>query len=116
MAGFRAGLVADCGAVFAVAARTRVAIEVDGDPARQDLDYTLARQALDAGCIVNCWPSPRERQCHDAGLIGALWSDDFADTFQMSGSQAHQLLDLVGPALLPDGPEFQYHEVKLIPG
>ena len=48
MVGFRVGLVADCGAVFAVAARTRVAIELDGDPARQDLDYTLARQALDA--------------------------------------------------------------------
>ena len=28
-----------------------VAIEIDGDPARQDLDYTLARQALEAGCL-----------------------------------------------------------------
>jgi len=44
-------VVADWRAVFAAAARTRVAIELDGDPARQDLDYTLARQALDAGCL-----------------------------------------------------------------
>ena len=51
IAGSRAGVVADWGAVFAAATRTRVAIELDGDPARQDLDYTLARQALDAGCL-----------------------------------------------------------------
>jgi putative hydrolase len=28
-----------------------VAIEIDGDPARQDLDHALARRALDAGCL-----------------------------------------------------------------
>jgi histidinol phosphatase-like PHP family hydrolase len=28
-----------------------VAIELDGDPARQDLDYTLARRARTAGCV-----------------------------------------------------------------
>ena len=28
-----------------------VAIEIDGDPARQDLDYTLAARALAAGCL-----------------------------------------------------------------
>ena len=51
IAGSRAGVVADWGAVFGAAARTQVAIELDGDPSRQDLDYTLARQALDAGCL-----------------------------------------------------------------
>lgn len=51
IAGSRAGVVVDWGVVFARAARTRVAIEIDGDPARQDLDYTLARQAFDAGCL-----------------------------------------------------------------
>jgi putative hydrolase len=30
-----------------------VAIEIDGDPARQDLDYTLAHRALDAGCLFS---------------------------------------------------------------
>ena len=37
--------------VFALAARRGVAIEIDGDPSRQDLDYTLARRALEAGCV-----------------------------------------------------------------
>jgi histidinol phosphatase-like PHP family hydrolase len=50
--GSRAGVVADWPAVFQAAAQRGVAIELDGDPARQDLDYTLARQALDAGCVL----------------------------------------------------------------
>jgi len=49
--GSRAGGVADWDAVFASAARRGVAIEIDGDPARQDLDYTLASRALAAGCL-----------------------------------------------------------------
>jgi histidinol phosphatase-like PHP family hydrolase len=51
IAGSRAGVLADWPTVFATAARAGVAIEIDGDPARQDLDYTLARQALSAGCL-----------------------------------------------------------------
>jgi putative hydrolase len=51
MAGSRAGVVARWSEVFATAARRGVAIEIDGDPARQDLDYTLAREARDAGCL-----------------------------------------------------------------
>jgi histidinol phosphatase-like PHP family hydrolase len=49
--GSRAGVVADWDAVFASAARRGVAIEIDGDPARQDLDYSLASRALGAGCL-----------------------------------------------------------------
>ncbi|HET6955373.1 MAG TPA: DNA polymerase/3'-5' exonuclease PolX [Vicinamibacterales bacterium] len=49
--GSRAGVVADWDAVFALAATRRIAIEIDGDPARQDLDYTLASRALSAGCL-----------------------------------------------------------------
>jgi histidinol phosphatase-like PHP family hydrolase len=49
--GSRAGVVARWDAVFAAAAARGVAVEIDGDPARQDLDYTLARQALAAGCL-----------------------------------------------------------------
>jgi histidinol phosphatase-like PHP family hydrolase len=49
--GSRAGVVADWDAVFASAAKRRIAIEIDGDPARQDLDYTLASRALSAGCL-----------------------------------------------------------------
>jgi len=49
--GSRAGVVADWRRVFATAAGFGVAIEIDGDPARQDLDYVLARSALAAGCL-----------------------------------------------------------------
>jgi histidinol phosphatase-like PHP family hydrolase len=51
IAGSRGGIVADWDAVFADAASEGVAIEIDGDPARQDLDYALAARALAAGCI-----------------------------------------------------------------
>jgi histidinol phosphatase-like PHP family hydrolase len=49
--GTRAGIIADWASVFTAAARAAVAVEIDGDPARQDADYTLAEQALEAGCI-----------------------------------------------------------------
>jgi len=49
--GSRAGVVADWRAVFAAAAARGVAIEIDGDPSRQDVDYTLARRALETGCL-----------------------------------------------------------------
>jgi histidinol phosphatase-like PHP family hydrolase len=51
MSGSRAGVIANWDAVFEAAARRGVAIEIDGDPARQDLDYTLGRQALTFGCV-----------------------------------------------------------------
>ncbi|MGQ0648638.1 MAG: DNA polymerase/3'-5' exonuclease PolX [Gemmatimonadaceae bacterium] len=51
MYGARAGILADWDAVFAVAARASVAIEIDGDPARQDVDYDLATRAVRAGCL-----------------------------------------------------------------
>ena len=49
--GSRAGVVAQWNVVFAAAAERGVAIEIDGDPARQDLDYSLASEALGAGCL-----------------------------------------------------------------
>jgi histidinol phosphatase-like PHP family hydrolase len=49
--GSRAGVLARWDVVFAAAAERGVAIEIDGDPARQDLDYPLAVQALAAGCL-----------------------------------------------------------------
>ena len=39
--GSREGAIADWDAVFAAAAQRGVALEIDGDPARQDLDHTL---------------------------------------------------------------------------
>ncbi len=49
--GSRAGIVADWPTVFDAAAAQGVAVEIDGDPARQDLDYTLAAAALQRGCL-----------------------------------------------------------------
>jgi histidinol phosphatase-like PHP family hydrolase len=50
--GTRPGVNADWDAVFAAAARTGVAIEIDGDPSRQDVDYTLVPRAVRAGCLI----------------------------------------------------------------
>jgi histidinol phosphatase-like PHP family hydrolase len=49
--GVREGLTADWDRIFAAAARLTVAIEIDGDPRRQDIDHEMARRALEAGCI-----------------------------------------------------------------
>jgi putative hydrolase len=51
MYGSRPGVSADWRAVFDAAAASGVAIEIDGDPARQDLDYVVAAEALAAGCL-----------------------------------------------------------------
>jgi histidinol phosphatase-like PHP family hydrolase len=47
----RPGITADWNRVFAEAAARRVAIELDGNWHRQDIDFELAGRALDAGCI-----------------------------------------------------------------
>ena len=51
MYGSRPGIAADWPAVFAAAVQANVAIEIDGDPARQDVDYDLARLGVAAGCL-----------------------------------------------------------------
>jgi len=51
MGGTRGGVAADWDRVFAAAADSGVAVELDGSPARQDLDYVLAECALRAGCL-----------------------------------------------------------------
>ena len=52
MYGSRAGIVAKWKTVFEAAAEANVAIEIDGDPSRQDIDYTLAKSAVAAGCLI----------------------------------------------------------------
>jgi putative hydrolase len=47
----RPGITADWPRVFELAAKRRVAIELDGNWHRQDLDFELARYALAAGCL-----------------------------------------------------------------
>jgi histidinol phosphatase-like PHP family hydrolase len=66
----RMGVVADWDRVFAEAAERRVAIELDGNWHRQDLDYVLARRALDAGCLFAL--------DSDAHAIGELAFTDYA--------------------------------------
>jgi histidinol phosphatase-like PHP family hydrolase len=50
--GARPGVSANWDAVFAAAAHAGVAIEIDGDPSRQDIDHTLAPRAVAAGCLI----------------------------------------------------------------
>jgi histidinol phosphatase-like PHP family hydrolase len=52
MFGSRPGVRADWDRVFAAAAESGVAIEIDGDPSRQDLDFELAKRAVTAGCLI----------------------------------------------------------------
>ena len=47
----RPGITAKWDVVFAAAAKSGVAIELDGNWHRQDIDYRLAKRARDAGCI-----------------------------------------------------------------
>jgi histidinol phosphatase-like PHP family hydrolase len=73
-AGTRAGVVADWDRVFRTAATAGVAIEIDGDPARQDLDFELARRAADAGCLFaldSDAHSPRELAYAETALAHA---------------------------------------------
>jgi histidinol phosphatase-like PHP family hydrolase len=51
MYGSRPGVSADWDHVFKAATRANVAIEIDGDPSRQDVDFDLARRAVEAGCL-----------------------------------------------------------------
>jgi len=70
----RQGVLARWDEVFAAAARTGVAIELDGDPYRQDLDWTLAGRALAAGCLFavdSDAHSPRELAYAEIGLAHA---------------------------------------------
>ena len=49
--GSRPGIAADWDQVFTAARRANVAIEIDGDPSRQDIDYDLAARGVAAGCL-----------------------------------------------------------------
>jgi histidinol phosphatase-like PHP family hydrolase len=63
--GSRPGVSADWPRVFAEAARHQVAIEIDGDPSRQDVDHDLARLAIDAGCLLAL-----DSDAHSASELG----------------------------------------------
>jgi histidinol phosphatase-like PHP family hydrolase len=52
MYGSRPGVSANWDDVFKAAKQAGVAIEIDGDPARQDIDYDLATRAVRVGCLI----------------------------------------------------------------
>jgi putative hydrolase len=66
----RAGIEAHWRRVFAEAATCGVAIEIDGNWHRQDIDHGLARHALEAGCLFAL--------DSDAHSIGELRFTDYA--------------------------------------
>ena len=73
-AGTRAGIAADWDEIFSKAATAGVAVEIDGDPARQDLDFDLAGRALKAGCLFaldSDAHSPRELAYAETALAHA---------------------------------------------
>jgi len=49
--GSRPGITANWDRVFAAAKQSGVAIEIDGDPSRQDVDHELAKRAIAAECL-----------------------------------------------------------------
>jgi putative hydrolase len=49
--GSRPGVTANWERVFEAAEKSGVAVEIDGDPSRQDVDYDLAKRAVAAGCL-----------------------------------------------------------------
>ncbi|MBC8086507.1 MAG: PHP domain-containing protein [Phycisphaerae bacterium] len=49
--GSRPGISANWDDVFDAAAHAEVAVEIDGDPSRQDIDFELAKRAVTAGCL-----------------------------------------------------------------
>lgn len=66
----RGGVIADWPAVFKQAAEKGVAIEIDGDVSRQDLDFRIATAAKKAGCVFAL--------DSDAHAADQLWMADYA--------------------------------------
>ena len=70
MFNLRHGVIADWPKVFNKAAHTGVAVEIDGDVSRQDLDFSLATLAGKAGCLFAL--------DSDAHAAVQLWMADYA--------------------------------------
>jgi putative hydrolase len=70
MFNLRHGVIADWPKVFRKAAETGVAVEIDGDVSRQDLDFALAVVAAKAGCLFAL--------DSDAHAADQLWMADYA--------------------------------------
>ncbi len=86
MSGSRAGVIAKWPDVFAEAARLGVAVEIDGDPSRQDLDHTLAAQALEAGCLFAL-----DSDAHSAGQLS--YAETAIAHARLAGIPPHRIVN-----------------------
>jgi putative hydrolase len=91
----RAGVVAHWPRVFAEAARRNVAIEIDGNWHRQDIDFALAAQALAAGCLFAL--------DSDAHSIGELRFTDYSIAHaRLAGVPAERVINTWSDSQLDD--------------
>ncbi len=82
----RHGVIADWAKVFARAADRGVAIEIDGDVSRQDLDFSLAMIAGKAGCLFAL--------DSDAHAADQLWMADYAIAHaRLAGIPAERIIN-----------------------
>jgi len=86
MSDSRPGIMADWDRVFDEAAARGVAIEIDGDPARQDLDYELADRARDAGCIFAL-----DSDAHDAAAF--IYTDTAIAHARLAGIPSSRVIN-----------------------
>jgi len=87
----RAGVLADWPAVFGRAAQNGVAIELDGDVSRQDLDYRVAMAAKKAGCVFAL--------DSDAHAADQLWMADYAIAHaRLAGIPSDRIINCWTPA------------------
>jgi histidinol phosphatase-like PHP family hydrolase len=86
MSDSRPGITADWDRVFEEAAARGVAIEIDGDPARQDLDYRLADRAREAGCLFAL-----DSDAHDTEAF--IYTDTAIAHARLAGIPASQVIN-----------------------
>ena len=95
MFGSRPGVSANWDRVFEAAARSQVAIEIDGDPSRQDLDYDIAQARGRRRLPVRA----RQRRALDARAARLRRDRDRARPARRRPGRSHrQLLDAGAPA------------------
>jgi histidinol phosphatase-like PHP family hydrolase len=86
MSDSRPGIIADWDRVFEEAAARGVAIEIDGDPARQDLDYQLADRAREAGCLFAL-----DSDAHDSEAF--IYTDTAIAHARLAGISASRVIN-----------------------
>jgi histidinol phosphatase-like PHP family hydrolase len=86
MSDSRPGITAEWDRVFEEAAARGVAIEIDGDPARQDLDYELADRARQAGCLFAL-----DSDAHDTAAF--IYTDTAIAHARLAGVPSSQVIN-----------------------